>query len=126
MTKMRLALVAFLIALLFAATLPPAPAEAATKTVYVGGSMALTGAYSQDVAAILAAFEDYVRYVNETKLVAPWRTEKFPADVTLELLWRDDELKPAKALTIYESSRPKEWSSSGYPVRLRHWRLKIG
>jgi ABC-type branched-subunit amino acid transport system substrate-binding protein len=107
MTKMRLALVAFLIALLFAATLPPAPAEAATKTVYVGGSMALTGAYSQDVAAILAAFEDYVRYVNETKLVAPWRTEKFPADVTLELLWRDDELKPAKDLTIYEELKAK-------------------
>ena len=107
MSKVRLASVAFLIALLFAALLSPAPAEAATKTLYVGGSMALTGAYSQDVAAILAAFEDYVKYVNETKLMAPWRAEKFPADMTLELLWRDDELKPAKALTIYEELKAK-------------------
>ena len=44
------------------------------------------------------AFEDYVKYVNETKQMAPWRKEKWPADITVEFLWRDDELKPAKAL----------------------------
>jgi hypothetical protein len=64
--------------------------------------MSLTGPYAEDSAAILAAFEDYVKYVNETKMLAPWGTEKFPEDITLEVLWRDDELKPAKALTIYE------------------------
>jgi len=39
--------------------------------------------------------------------MAPWRDEKFPADITLELLWRDDELKPAKALPIYEELTAK-------------------
>lgn len=38
-------------------------------------------------------------------MMAPWRTEKFPADVTLEVLWRDDELKAAKMLPIYEELR---------------------
>jgi hypothetical protein len=64
--------------------------------------MALTGAYAEDPAAVLAGYEDYVSYVNETKMLAPWREEKFPADVTLELLWRDDELNVEKALSIYE------------------------
>ncbi len=86
----------------------PVGAEAqGPKTVYVGGSFALTGAYSQDVAAMLSAFEDYVKYVNETKRLAPWRNEKWPSDITIELLWRDDELKPAKAITIYEELKGK-------------------
>jgi branched-chain amino acid transport system substrate-binding protein len=87
-------------------TSTPAP-EAPTpvpepKTLYVGGAMALTGAYAEDTAAVLAAYEDYVSYVNETKKLAPWREEEFPADVTLEVLWRDDELNVEKALSIYE------------------------
>ena len=86
-------------------TTPPptaAPTEAPPTVLYVGGAMALTGAYAEDTAAVLAAYEDYVQYVNETKMLAPWREEKFPDDVTLELLWRDDELNVEKALTIYE------------------------
>jgi len=77
------------------------------KTLYVGGTMALTGAYAEDTAAVLAGYQDYVKYVNETKRMAPWRKEKFPADITLKLLWRDDELKPPKALTIYEELKAK-------------------
>jgi hypothetical protein len=77
------------------------------KILYVGGTMALTGAYAEDTAAVLAAYEDYVNYVNETKMLAPWRTETFPEDVTLEVLWRDDELKPEKALSIYEELKGK-------------------
>lgn len=77
------------------------------RTLYIGGTMALTGAYAEDTAAVLAAYEDYARYVNETKHMAPWRSETFPADITLELLWRDDELKPAKALSIYEELKAK-------------------
>jgi branched-chain amino acid transport system substrate-binding protein len=85
------------------ATTPPPTATPPPPTVlYVGGAMALTGAYAEDTAAVLAAYEDYVQYVNENKLLAPWREEKFPDDVTLELLWRDDELNVEKALTIYE------------------------
>ncbi|MEJ2723671.1 MAG: ABC transporter substrate-binding protein [Deltaproteobacteria bacterium] len=77
------------------------------KTLYVGGSMALTGPYAENVGAVLAAFQDYVKYVNETKMLAPWRNEKWPADIALEVLWRDDELKPAKALSIYEELKAK-------------------
>jgi branched-chain amino acid transport system substrate-binding protein len=69
--------------------------------------MSLTGAYSQDIAAVFGAFEDYVKYINETKNLAPWREDKWPADITLELMWRDDELKPSKAMTIYEELKAK-------------------
>jgi len=93
----------------------------AAKTVYVGGTMSLTGPYAEDSAAILAAYEDYVKYVNETKHLAPWRSETWPADVTIELLWRDDELKPAKALSIYEELKAKGilvYRASGSPTAL--------
>ena len=106
MARFRFALVASVIIMLAATSLLPASAEAA-KMLYVGGTMALTGAYAEDTAAVLAGYEDYVKYVNETKMLAPWRKEKFPADITLEVLWRDDELKPAKALTIFEELKAK-------------------
>src|SRR5208283_5030520 len=93
----------------------------AAKTVYVGGTMSLTGPYAEDSAAILAVYEDYVKYVNETKHLAPWRNETWPADVNIELLWRDDELKPAKALAIYEELKAKGmlvYRISGSPIAL--------
>jgi len=106
MAKMRLALGGFVIILLAAISLLPPSAQAAKK-LYIGGTMALTGAYAEDTAAVMAGYQDYVKYVNETKKLAPWRKEKFPADIALELLWRDDELKPPKALTIYEELKAK-------------------
>lgn len=106
MGAIKWSFIAFLAIVLFVSLLLAGEARAETKA-YVGGSMALTGAYAENVAAVLAAFEDYPRYVNETKQMAPWRQEKFPADVSLELLWRDDELKPAKALSIYEELKAK-------------------
>jgi ABC-type branched-subunit amino acid transport system substrate-binding protein len=120
MSKIRLVLVASVMIMLVATSLFPPSAEAA-KILYIGGTMSLTGAYAEDSAAILAAYEDYVKYVNETKMLAPWRKEKFPADITLELLWRDDELKPAKALTIYEELKAKGilvFRASGSPQAL--------
>jgi len=96
-------------------------ANAAGKTLYIGGTMSLTGPYAEDSAAILTAYEDYVKYVNETKRLAPWRNEKWPADITLEVLWRDDELKPAKALAIYEELKAKGilvYRASGSPIAL--------
>ena len=106
MAKMKLALVGFMIVMVVALSLFPAGVNAA-KILYIGGTMALTGAFAEDTAAVLSAYEDYMKYVNEKKLMAPWRNETFPADITLELLWRDDELKPAKALTIYEELKAK-------------------
>ena len=99
----------------------PTAAPAKPKVLYISGTQSLTGAYAEDSAAILAAFEDYAKYVNETKLLAPWRTDKFPADITLEVLWRDDELKPEKALSIYEELKAKGilvYRISGSPIGL--------
>jgi branched-chain amino acid transport system substrate-binding protein len=120
MLKKRLVLFVSMVVLLAGLLLFPGGVKAA-KTVYIGGTMSLTGPYSQDSAAMLVAFENYVKYVNETKLLAPWRTEKFPADITLEVLWRDDEVKPAKALTIYEELKAKGilvYRISGSPIAL--------
>jgi branched-chain amino acid transport system substrate-binding protein len=103
------------------------------KTLYVGGTQSLTGPFAEDSAAVLAAFEDYVKYVNTTKKFAPWRTEKVPNDITFEVLWRDDELKPAKALPIYEELKAKGmlvYRVSGSPIALalkdRLWEDHMG
>jgi ABC-type branched-subunit amino acid transport system substrate-binding protein len=103
------------------------------KTLYVGGTQSLTGPFAEDSAAVLAAIEDYVKYVNTTKKLAPWRTEKWPADITLEVLWRDDALMPAKALPIYEELKAKGMlvaRISGSPIALalkdRLWEDKMG
>jgi branched-chain amino acid transport system substrate-binding protein len=120
MSKIRFALIVPMIMMLVIASLFPANAIA-QKKLYIGGTMALTGAYAEDTAAVLAAYEDYAKYVNETKNLAPWRKEKFPADITLEVLWRDDELMPAKALTIYEELKAKGilvYRGSGSPTAI--------
>jgi hypothetical protein len=119
--KMGFMLVVFIMTLMVGGLLFSPNADAAGKSVYIGGTMSLTGPYAEDSAAILAAFEDYVKYVNETKQLAPWRKEKWPADINIELLWRDDELKPAKALSIYEELKAKGmlvYRISGSPIAL--------
>jgi ABC-type branched-subunit amino acid transport system substrate-binding protein len=105
----------------------------AEKVLYVGGTQSLTGPFAEDSAAVLAGIEDYVAYVNETKSMAPWRDVKFPADVKLEVLWRDDELKPPKALSIYEELKAKGMlvaRISGSPIALalkdRLWEDHMG
>ncbi len=85
-------------------TTAPPPVQ---KTLSIGGCFALTGAYAEDMAAVLAGFEDYAAYVNETHKLAPWRTETFPEDITVEVLWRDDELNVEKVLSIYEELKDK-------------------
>jgi hypothetical protein len=118
MAKIRLALGAFVIIALAATSLFPASAEA-EKKLYVGGTQSLTGPFAEDSAAVLA--------------VAPWRKEKFPVDITLEVMWRDDELKPAKALSIYEELKAKGMlvaRISGSPIALalkdRLWEDRMG
>jgi hypothetical protein len=86
---------------------PTTTTAAKPTTVYIGGTYSLTGAYAEDTAAVLAGFQDYAKYVNENKLMAPWRSEKFPNNVNLEVLWRDDELSPEKALSIYDELKAK-------------------
>jgi ABC-type branched-subunit amino acid transport system substrate-binding protein len=115
-----------------ATLLLPVGAHAA-KILYVGGTQSLTGPFAEDSAAVLNAIQDYVQYVNKTKNLAPWRKEKFPADVTLEVMWRDDELKPAKALPIYEELKAKGMlvaRISGSPIALalkdRMWQDRMG
>jgi len=121
MVRKGLTFMIFAVMVLAVSLLTTTGAEAATKTVYVGGTMSLTGPYAEDSAAVLAAYEDYVKYANETKRLAPWRNETWPADVNIELLWRDDELKPAKALGIYEELKAKGilvYRISGSPIAL--------
>ncbi len=75
----------------------------APVTLLVGGTFALTGAYAEDTAAVLAGFQDYVQYVNDNKILAPWYPDKtIPANITFKLVWGDDALAPDKALTIYD------------------------
>jgi ABC-type branched-subunit amino acid transport system substrate-binding protein len=118
MNKFRIVFAAVMVVLMAASAVltgctkeqtPTTTTAAAAKetTLYIGGTFALTGAYAEDTAAVLAGFQDYAKYVNETKLMAPWRTDKFPANVKLEVAWRDDELKPEKALTIYDELKAK-------------------
>jgi len=120
MAKIKWALGAFVIITLAATSLFPASAQA-DKVLYVGGTQSLTGPFAEDSAAVLAAIEDYVKYVNETKNLAPWRKERFPADITLEVMWRDDGLKAAKAMSIYEELKAKGMlvaRISGSPIAL--------
>jgi hypothetical protein len=132
MNKMKLAFVSSVIIMIIALSLFPASGYA-QKKLYISGTQSLTGPFAEDSAAVLAAFEDYAKYVNETKKLAPWRKEKFPADITLEVLWRDDELKPAKALPIYEELKAKGmlvYRISGSPIALalkdRLWEDHMG
>ena len=106
MAKMRLTRWVFTTIIVMGLFAIPLNAQA-EKTLQIGGSFSLTGAYAEDMTAVMNAYQDYVKYVNETKRMAPWRDEKWPADITLELTWRDDELKPAKAVTIYEELKAK-------------------
>lgn len=77
-------------------------------TLYVGGTFALTGAYAEDCAAVLAGFQDYISWVNDNHILAPWHTDRtVPENITFELMWADDALAPDKTLTIYEDFKSK-------------------
>ena len=132
MAKIKWMFFATLAILLTAVMLLPVGAQA-EKKLYVGGTQSLTGPFAEDSAAVLAAIEDYVAYVNATKNLAPWRKDKFPADIKLEVMWRDDELKPPKALSIYEELKAKGMlvgRISGSPIALalkdRMWEDQMG
>ena len=72
-------------------------------TLYIGGNFGLTGPWAEDCAAVLAAFEDYADYVNDTHQTAPWG-ETFPEGVTLEVKFADDGcVNGALALENYET-----------------------
>jgi len=89
----------------FAACAKP---EAKGKVLYVGGTMSLTGPYAEDSAAILDGMQDYIKYVNANKILAPWYPDKtIPADVTFEVLYRDDAYTADKMMPIYEELRAK-------------------
>ena len=105
MAKFKWLLIASLVILLLAVPIfgaceeeaaPPPPSDGGEPppveyTLYVGGCFALTGAYAEDMTASLAGYEDYVEWVNENKILAPWYPEKtIPDNVTFEVLWRDD------------------------------------
>ncbi len=91
-------------------TIPPptTPPPPAVQTLYIGGTMSLTGAYAEDSAAVLAGFEDYAKYVTDNHNLAPWYTDKtLPDNVKVEVLWLDDALDPNKAISNYEDLKAK-------------------
>jgi hypothetical protein len=80
--------------------------SAAPITVNIGGTFALTGAYAEDSAACLQGFQDYAKWVNESHILAPWYTDvKIAPNITVNVVWGDDQLDPAKALTIYDQQK---------------------
>src|SRR5450759_323696 len=86
----------------------PTTTVGAPVTLHIGGTFALTGAYAEDCAAILAGYQDYVKYINDNHILAPWATDKvIPANITFDVLWGDDALAPDKTLTIYEDLKSK-------------------
>ncbi len=83
-------------------------AAAEPVTLYIGGTFALTGPYAEDCAAVLAGYQDYVKWVNDNKILAPWYSDKtIPKNVTFDVLWGDDALAPDKTLTIYDDLKSK-------------------
>jgi hypothetical protein len=91
-----------------ATTTTPAATAAAPITLSIGGTFALTGAYAEDCAAVLAGFQDYAKYINDNHIIAPWYTDKkVPSNVTIQVLWGDDQLAADKALTIYDDLKSK-------------------
>jgi hypothetical protein len=80
--------------------------SAAPITVNIGGTFALTGAYAEDAAACLQGFQDYAKWVNANHVLAPWYTDvKIAPNITVNVVWGDDQLDPAKALTIYDQQK---------------------
>ncbi len=81
---------------------------AAAQNMYVGGTFALTGAYAEDTTAVLNGFTDYAKYVNDNHIIAPWyKDRKVPNNVSVQVLWGDDQLAADKALTIYDDLKSK-------------------
>lgn len=82
----------------------PTTTMAPPKTLYIGGTFALTGAYAEDCAAILSGFQDYAKYVNDNHVLAPWYQDlKIPTNISFEVKWADDKLDPNQALSIYDT-----------------------
>jgi ABC-type branched-subunit amino acid transport system substrate-binding protein len=132
MAKIRWMLAVGAIMVMMATSLLPVSAHA-EKVLYIGGTQSLTGPFAEDSAAVLLGIQDYATYVNKTKNLAPWRKEKWPADITLEVMWRDDELKPSKAIVIYEELKAAGMlvaRISGSPIALalkdRYWKDHMG
>ena len=65
MGKIKLVLAASLIMLVALSGLVAPTAYA--KKLFIGGTMALTGAYAEDTAAVLAGYEDYAKYVRHNE-----------------------------------------------------------
>ena len=57
---------------------------------------------------MLAGFQDYAKWVNDNKIVAPWyKDKKIPSNIKFEVLWGDDALAADKTLTIYDDLKSK-------------------
>jgi ABC-type branched-subunit amino acid transport system substrate-binding protein len=115
MSKIKLLLVLSLVVILSLSiltacskTATPTTTAAAAQTMYIGGTFALTGAYAEDTTAVLQGFQDYAKYINDNHIIAPWYTDRtLDKNITVQVLWGDDQLAPDKALTIYDDLKSK-------------------
>jgi hypothetical protein len=69
-------------------TTPP-PAGNLTELL-IGGSFGTTGAYPEDCLAVLAAFQDYAKWVNAHHQMSPWDSNTFPDTIELKVVSMDD------------------------------------
>jgi hypothetical protein len=66
------------------------PPAGNTTPLYIGGSFGTTGPYAEDCAAVLAAFQDYAKWVNANHKMSPWSSDTFPSNITLYVKAMDD------------------------------------
>jgi len=85
--------------------------ECSEETVF-SGTQSLTGPYAEDSAAILTAFEDYAKYVNENKKIGFPGEMRNPADITLEFCGGMMSSSQRRRVTSMRSLRPRgSWST---------------
>jgi hypothetical protein len=95
-------------------------APCSNYTILIGGGFPLTVAYPEDGLAVLDAFQDYARWVNANHKISPWSSDTFPANITLQVVYMDDQgVNPTVAKSDYATLKAqglKVWRISGTPI----------
>jgi hypothetical protein len=98
----------------------PGGTPCSNYTIFIGGGFPLTVAYPEDGLAVLDAFQDYAQWVNANDKISPWSSDTFPANITLQVVYLDDQgVNPTVAITDYNTLKAaglKVWRISGTPI----------
>jgi hypothetical protein len=96
MIKIKLVVTALLMVTLVVGVLPvfagcgTTPPAGNLTPLLIGGSFGVTGAYPEDCLAVLAAFQDYAKWVNAHHQMSPWDSNPFPDTIELQVVSMDD------------------------------------